>query len=233
MAAAPEDIKPAGPDFSCGLPVDLGASAACRRAHGAHQPAFDRAFGDFQHLGDLLVGEPFEFRQHQHQPLVLRQGVDRLAGRLPALARLQRLLGVRPVVGRVELELVALLAGFGQLAEAEELQQLAAAQAVVAVVDRDPVEPGRHLALRLEAGGVFVDLEENVLGGVARLLAVAEQAEAELLQAFFVAHHEDAERFDVAGGHPLQHSQIRDRALPKSAYTVTCGKNPPGAPFLI
>ena len=76
------------------------------------------------------------------------------------------------------------------------------AQQVQAVVGGDAVEPGAHRRLGLEAVGVLIDLEKDLLQGVFRLQGVFQQAVGHLVETALVAADEFRQGGLVSPGHP-------------------------------
>ena len=116
------------------------------------QQAVHRLGAEAHFLADLLVGEPGEALQDQGPALVFGQGVQELLQPAAQFLLLQVLEGRGPGIGRAGSTL--LVQGFLGVPPPQEVQ---------AVVGGDAVEPGAHRRLGLEAVGVLVDLEKDLL----------------------------------------------------------------------
>ena len=78
---------------------------------------------------------------------------------------------------------------------------MAPAQEIEAVVGGDAMQPGAHRGLGLEAVGMLIDLEEDLLEGVFGLERVAQQTVSYLVEPALMAANDFRQSGLVAFGH--------------------------------
>jgi hypothetical protein len=148
--------------------------------------ALHGADGDLQDLGGVGVGDPVQVAQHHRDPELLRHlgegGLDRDGGG-------DRLTEVHTGIGRQP----------GVLGVQGRQPDTAPAPGLVGGgVDGDAVEPGGEGGGPAEGRGLAEGGQERLLGGVLGILAVAEDAQAEAVDAALVTGDQDAEGAGVA-----------------------------------
>ena len=89
---------------------------------------------------------------------------------------------------------------------------------VLAVVDGDPVEPGRELRFLAKRVDLLEDRDEHFLGHVLGFMAVSEHPVADVVDPVAVGLDELAERPLVAVAQPPQERSLELRHTRRSAY---------------
>jgi hypothetical protein len=116
----------------------------------------------------------------------------------------------RLVVGDDGLQRGAL--GLGRIVHGSLLARLTAslgAEGVVAQVRGDPVEPARQVVLALRRERLLIQLQEDLLGDVLRLLAAADEPEEDAVDGDPVSREDGVEGVGVATTDALQEDAVR------------------------
>src|SRR5260370_25762981 len=87
------------------------------------------------------------------------------------------------------------------------------AREVMANIDGDAIEPGPKIFSGSESREVFKDSQVNILGGVARIVAVAEHSPGDRYHALFCRQHNSLEGNLVSGARPRNEDREIVRAF--------------------
>src|SRR6185436_15128961 len=175
------------------------------------EPALHGALRHAERGGDLVATHSFHFAQHQDRAVVAGAPEQRGLYALRGFAARHALEGRRALSARQArfVVRVQLLERHGAIAPPAPPPALP----VPALIDRDAVDPGLEAAAALEAAERPEHLQEHVLGQIARLLAVAQQALREIHDHAFVERDEAGERkpitTEAAGNQPVLESDDR------------------------
>ena len=150
---------------------------------------------------DLLVREAEGIPEDDRYTLLRRQAGERLGHVSTHIREESRARGICLLSRRLILE-----------REGLRLAHALARDAVPAGVDHQPMEPGGELRLAAELAQARAELDERLLGRVARLLEIAHELRGDPLDAWGVALDERVERASVAV--PRLRDQVHVAQLP-------------------
>src|SRR5918992_1515100 len=150
---------------------------------------------------DLLVREAEGIPEDDRYTLLRRQAGERLGHVSTHIREESRARGICLLSRRLVLE-----------REGLRLAHALARDAVPAGVDHQPMEPGGELRLAAELAQARAELDERLLGRVARLLEIAHELRGDPLDAWGVALDERVERASVAV--PRLRDQVHVAQLP-------------------
>ena len=165
-----------GPPKLAGLSIKVILQGLFEELAGPLQQAVHGLGAEPQLRADLLIGEPGEALQDQGPALVLRQAVEQFLQLAVQVVFFQDFQGTGPGVRRV-----------GSFLLVQRFLGTPPAQQIQAMVGGDAVQPGGDAGLGLEAVGVFIDLEEDLLGRVFGFQGVAQQPVGDLIDPLLVA----------------------------------------------
>ena len=159
-----------------------------QRLPRARQPRLDGADRDAEREGDFVVAQAVDLAQHDHRALIERQLIERRPQPLGQLLARKARSGDGVVAG------LAQVAVRGHVLVERHLVGLVAppppALAVARLVDDDAVDPGLEGRLAAEVVDGAEDAEEDFLGEVEGLVAVAQQVQGQLEDHALVAGHQ-------------------------------------------